>query len=179
MRTLTVEANVEIIGITMNSIIENIRADHIQPFLEKHSLTKIDKEKWYPAEKWIGVMNDIGDDASSGDFVAIGMKVAENVVLPPQLQDAPLGKVLQMWDVVYKKQHRGDNIGGREVEKISETKYRATLTDIYPDDMSYGVAFGWCKRFLPSGTDFTVSYQNIDDTRDRGNSDSTILIIEW
>lgn len=180
MRTLTVGSDVEIIGGTMASIIENVRSEHIQPFLEKQDLTDIDKEAWYPAEKWIAVMNDLGSDAGSmGDFVAIGMKVAENVVFPPQLQGAPLGKIFEMWDVVYKKQHRGGNIGGRVVEQISETSYRVTLTDLYPDDMSYGVAYGWCKRFLPAGTNFKVSYEDMAKTRDKGDGDETVLLIEW
>ena len=34
-------------------------------------------------------------------------------------------------------------------EKISETEYRCTFADMYPDDLKYGLAFGFAKRFLP------------------------------
>jgi len=180
MRKLKADPNVEVIGAAMSGIIENIRSKELEPLLEKHELTEIDKEKWYPAESWIAVMNEMAEDpALESNYTAIGMKVAENVVMPPQLQGAPLGKILEMWDVVYKKQHRGDNIGGKNVEKLADNKFRIVLDDLYPDDMSYGVAYGWCRRFLPDGTDFTVEYEDILKRRDEGTADTTVLLIEW
>lgn len=164
----------------MSGIIENIRSEELEPLLKKHGLMEIDKEAWYPAEKWIAVMNDMADDpALESNYVAIGMKVAENVVMPPPLQGAPLGKILEMWDVIYKKQHKGDNIGGKNIEKLSDTKYRAVLNDLYPDDLSYGVAYGWCRRFLPQGTRFIVKYEDIDNRRDTTGTETTTLLIEW
>lgn len=180
MRTLTCEPDVEVIGASMISLIDNLVADEIRPTLEKHGLTEIDRETWYPAQKWLAVMNELAVASNTmSSFVAVGMGIARNAVLPPQLQDAPLGKIIEMWDVIYQKQHRGSNIGSKVIEKVSDNHYRITLKDLYPDDLSYGVAYGWCRRFLPPETPFTVQYEDMSKRRDEETSDSTVLIVQW
>ena len=95
MRKLTVAPEVEVIGAVMLSIVNNVRADEIRPLLEKYDLTDIDPQQWYPAHRWLSVMNELAEsDGFTSNYVAIGMKVAENVVLPPQLQGAPLSKII-------------------------------------------------------------------------------------
>lgn len=180
MRTLACDSDVEVIGSAMLSIINNVQGYEIRPILDQHNLTDIDSDTWYPAQKWLDVMNDLAKKPSATtNDVAIGMKIAENVVLPPQLKSATLAQILQSWDTIYQKQHRGKNIGYKEVQKIDDTSYRVILADLYPDDLSYGVAYGFCRRFLPNGSHFTVKYENIHNRRDKGGADTTVLLINW
>ena len=180
MRILTCDPDVEVIGAVMLSIINNLQANEIRPILEANNLTEIDPETWYPAERWLKVMNELAESPNvTTNDIAIGMKIAENVVLPPQMQDAPLSKILQSWDMIYQKQHRGGNIGDKEIQQLSDTSYRIILRDLYPDDLAYGVAYGFCKRFLPAGTHFTVQYEDISNRRDNGGADETALLIDW
>lgn len=179
MHKLHCDPETEVIGGTMLSIINNLQAKQIQPYLDKHGIGEIDPEKWYPAQRWLDVMNDLMESPEvSNAFVAIGMQVAERVRMPPELENAPLPVVLDHWDDVYKMQHRGGNVGGIEIEKISDTHYKSYHRILYPDDMTYGVAYGWAKRFLPEGTQFIVKYDDEELTMAEGG-DATVIHIIW
>lgn len=180
MRTLTVDGNVEVIGASMLSIIDNMQSDEIAPYLEKHDLTEIGPDQWYPAQLWLDVMNDLAKRPNmSSNLIAIGMQIAENVVLPPGLEDAPLPMILEKWDAIYHNQHRGGEIGSRLIEKVSDTHYRCVLTGIYPDDLAYGVVYGFCRRFLPTTAEFMVSYEDSDYRRDKGDAPATVIVVDW
>ena len=91
-----------------------------------------------------------------------------------------MGQVLMRWDDMYQMLHRNADVGGITVEKIAEKHYKTSHTVIYPDDMSYGVLFGFARRFLPPGTPFKVYYDPEIPPRDRGGEqDATIIHIEW
>lgn len=180
MRYLTCDPNVEVIGASMLSIVENMRADEIRPLLEKHNLTTIEPDKWYPAQDWLSAMNEIAQHPdTTPNFVAIGMEVATNIILPPDLDSPTLPQMLEMWDALYHMQHRGGDIGYVKTEKLGEKHYRTTHVHLYPDDFTYGIAYGWCRRFLPPGTRFTVKYENINRRLDMGNGDETVILVEW
>lgn len=180
MRHLTCDPDVEVIGANMLSIINNLQREEIFPLLEKHNLTDIEPEEWYPASKWLSVMNDLAAAPNmSMNFVAIGMKIPEHIILPPELQNATLPQILEMWDVIYHMQHRGGDIGNYVIEQLTEKHYRCTYNGIYPDDLNYGVSFGFCRRFLPQGIQYTVKYEEIDNRLDQGENDETVILFQW
>lgn len=80
MRLLTCDPELEVIGATMLSIIDNIRYDEIAPYLMKHNLVEITPDRWYPAQAWLHVMNDLLQNREAMfNLVAIGMEVAKRV----------------------------------------------------------------------------------------------------
>ncbi len=180
MRHLTCDPNIEIIGATVLGIVENLQSDEIQPLLGKHGLANVQPNEWYPAERWLSVMNDLADNPNTTqNYVAVGMSIAERVVLPPELQSATLPQILTAWDDIYQMQHRGGDIGHVRIEKLSETKYRTIHIHLYPDDLTYGIAYGWSRRFLPKGTHFTVMYEDINNRLDSGEGTETSILVEW
>jgi hypothetical protein len=83
-----------------------------------------------------------------------------------------------MWDGLYQYLHRGGDAGKIVVEKITDTHYNTRHTVLYPDDMSYGVLYGYGRRFLPRGTQFKVYYDtSIQRLDDEGKF--TDIHIEW
>lgn len=180
MRQLTCDPNVEVIGAAMLSILENLRVEETRPLLEKYNLTAIEPQQWYPAQRWLSAMNEMASapDVTS-NFVAIGMEVAENVILPPELENATLPQILGRWNDIYQMQHRGGDIGHVAVEAVDDQQFRTIHRHIYPDDMVYGLAYGWCRRFLPPGTPFAVQYEELDNRMDQGNNDQTVVLVTW
>ncbi len=172
MRKLTCDPNVEAIGQVMLAFINNLQAEEIEPVLKKHNLTDVDPESWYKAQQWLDVLNELG----SVDYVAIGLQTAQHVILPPGLENLTYLQIMTKWDEIYQFQHRGGDIGGLTVEQITPTHYRAEWKIIYPDDMAYGVAFGFARRFLPKGTVFTLKYDP-DFTRVDDGGEKTVLHI--
>src|SRR5262249_38601130 len=140
IRTLTCPANAEVLGAPMQSFIDNVQADIIYPYLEKYGLTRIDPDQWYPLETWLKVLNDLAAGTNiSSNMVAIGLGVVNNMLTPPEMDVAPLSAILDGWDALYHMQHRGKNIGGVAIEKISAKHYKTIHDNVYPDDMTYGV----------------------------------------
>lgn len=172
MRQLTCDPNVEVIGQVQLAFIDNLQRDEVLPILEKHQLTDIDPNQWYSAQGWLNVLNEL----DSVDYVAIGLQTAQHVVLPPGAENLTYLEIMTKWDEIYQLQHRGGDIGGLKVEEVTPTHYRAEWNIIYPDDMAYGVAFGFARRFLPTGTAFTLKYDP-DFTRVDDGGEKTVLHI--
>lgn len=180
MRELTCDSNVEVIGKNILSILVNLHADDIQPFAAKHGLEDIQPEEWYSLSKWLDFMNDLAQNTGfTLNFVAIGMGIAENVNLPPEMENATYSDILLSWDHIYHHQHRGGEIGNHYVEKITDTHFKCTFTDVYPDDLKYGIAYGFARRFLPKGTSFVIKYEDMNQRMDKGNADQTVMFISW
>ena len=179
MRTLTCEPSVEVIGVAMLSIVENIHAEELHPHLRRYGLEHIEPTKWYPAERWLNVMNDMAEQTNlMSNLVAIGLKIAEKVMLPPEFANVTAPQILEMWNEVYHMQHRGSDIGHIVAEKIDDKTYKLTLSTLYPDDLEYGVCYGFLRRFLPRGTSFKVWYDGDVLRKDQGGTE-TIMHVAW
>jgi hypothetical protein len=178
MQKLQCPPGTEISGEGILSLVQNVRASEIQPILKKHNLGELNHTTWYPAQAYLDVLTDIRSSFYM-NLVAVGMAVGENTTLPPQLHDASLGDILGSVDAHYQMHHRG-TIGHAITEKVSDNHYKVTIHKgwLYPDDLEYGVLYGFAKRFLPRGTNFVVSYdpdvKRIDDGGDR-----TVIHIKW
>lgn len=178
MRELKCPPETEISGDGILSLTQNVSAQEIQPILERHNLGEIERDEWYPAQDYLDVLADIRD-AFYMNLVAVGMAVGENTHLPPELEQMSLGGILEQWDAHYQMHHRNADIGYGETEKISDNHYKITINGgIYPDDLEYGVAYGFAKRFLPDGEDFIVEYDPDVKRMDHGG-DKTVIHVKW
>lgn len=179
MRHLFCDPKIEIVGSSVIAIAKNAQADEIAPFLEKYDLATIDPNQWYPAQQLLNLMNDLtAATGTTGNFVAIGLAIAKLVPFPPEPRFESLESVLMMWNDIYQNDHRGGDIGIIKTDKLSDTHFMCTLQHIYPDDLMYGVAFGFADRLLPNGTEYKVWYDNATLRLDLGG-DQTIIHIEW
>jgi len=184
MRTLSCDPGMEMVGQAMLSFIDNVQTDDIQPYLAKHGLKNIRPDQWYPASKLMDLMNDMAAGTNlSSNLVAIGMQMSTNMVMPPDMEHAPLSVILEAWDVLYHLQHRNlknpnIDIGYVKAQKVTDTHYTTIHKHLYPDDFTYGIAYGMARRFLPKGTSFKVKYDDKTPTRDNGG-DVTIIHVVW
>jgi hypothetical protein len=178
MRKLTCEPGTEVNGATVLSLIENMQSADIAPYLSKYKLENIQEDHWYPLENMQGLLNELHNRQMTPSFVAIGMSIAEVALMPPHLEHASLGELLENWNEHYQINHRYGNIGRKITEKIDEHHYKLTLDGgVYPDDFEYGVVYGFAKRFLPVGTKFTVWYEDGVKRLDQGGTQTVIHII--
>lgn len=177
MRQLTCDPNLEARGETSLSFIENVRSEQIKPILEKYGLSHIEADKWYSAQNWLNVLNDLAQQPDfTSNLVAVGLKVAEKALIPPQV--VTFDQLLTMFNMAYQMNHRNGEAGQIISEQVEERYFRVKLEDIYPDDMTYGILYGFAKRLLPQGMQFTVKYEEGRLNRDRGG-DETIIHIRW
>jgi hypothetical protein len=184
MKKFTAPPNVELAGYMAMSFINNLQSEETRHIIEKHGLGHIDPNAWYPAMQLMDAMNEMvatGQNFSSA-FVAIGMGIAKALPMPPEMPNPTLGEVLMhVWDTGYLSVHRNHNndIGHIKTEKVDEKHYITTHDHLYPDDFSYGIAYGFAKRFLPEGVPFKVYYDPDLPQRDEDDADVTVIHVKW
>lgn len=169
----------EVIGQALMDFEEAVGSEHFSPFLKKHGFTDLESEKWYPAAPWVAVLNDIANSNNSMfNFVSIGMKQIENLMMPPEMNELSLIEKLHLAEEIYKMNYRGTDVGDVRVEVLGESHVKISIRAFEPDDLWYGSAYGFMKRFAPAGTNFKVYYDTDVMRREQGG-EITIIHVEW
>src|SRR5258708_1290449 len=155
-------------------------SDEIMPYFEKHGLTHIDPKAWYPQQTLLDVYNDMTDTKTGTmfDFVSIGMKEAEQAIVPPSFATMPIIDILQGVGAVFKLNNRGTDTGEVRCEVVNDKHVKIILRVTTPDNIWYGIFYGFVRRFIPKGTHFTVAFAPDVVRRDQGG-DVTIIHITW
>ncbi len=74
---------------------------------------------------------------------------------------------------------RNGDVGHVITQKITDTSYRIIQQNVFPDDLCYGLAYGFARAHLPLGTNFRVWYEDYDHRIDNGDSDQTVICVSW
>ena len=173
------DPNAEVIGQNVQAFIQNLQAADIKPALERHGLTQIDPTAWYPIQKWLDVLSDLsGESGAMFNFVAIGAAIAQTAMLPPEVEKLTFEQIIFGINDFYQMQHRNGNAGEIKVSKVAEKHLVLDVYVPYPDDLEYGTAFGFARRFLPEGANFNIAYDEDKPRREQGG-ESTIIHITW
>jgi len=157
-----------------------VGSDQIMPYFAKHGLTNIDPKAWYPQQKLLDVYNDMQatKNGTMFDFVSIGTKQAEQAIVPAQFASMPLLDILQGVGQVFKLNNRGTDIGEMRCETMTDKHVKMILRVTTPDNLWYGIFYGFVRRFIPKDTRFTVYFDKDVPRRDNGG-DVTIIHITW
>lgn len=169
----------QVIGHSILSMVECVRADIMKPLLEKCGLETIDPERWYPLQSWLNVFNELeaGGMTKIESFVSVGMTIVETAVLPPEFDRLSFDRIIEMIDYAYKMNNRGTEIGEYKGETVSPRHVRVTITAPYPDDYNYGILYGFARRYLGRGH-FTVFYDDTLPRREEGGK-NTVIHVVW
>lgn len=180
MRKFSCPPNVELLGQNITAFVDNLQAGEMLPIMQKHGIVGLDPEKWYPASMWMDALNELVQHPNVvSNLVAIGMEVGRIVPVPPHLTNPTLPDILEAWNGMYQYIHRNGDVGQIVCTKLSDKHYTLTFTDLYPDDMSYGILYAYGRRFLPDDVGFSVYYDPDLPQRDEDGGDKTVLHIEW
>ncbi|MGJ3237932.1 MAG: hypothetical protein ACFE0Q_04430 [Anaerolineae bacterium] len=150
--------DVMVIGQTMQAFIENVQADVIKPILEKHEITEINAEAWYPHQLWMDILQDI-DETLGGNaqmaFVAFGRKVVEKAAMPLEINSIPAALNL-LHTIHHMNLQNAPEDEGFIIEQISDKHYHVYENTPNPSDAMYGFIWGICARFRDGDEGFTV-----------------------
>lgn len=151
------DPNLEVNGAYLLGVIGSLNEDDVRPFRERHNLTTIDPNRWYPVKQVVNFYEDIAN-APGGTFnlVAVGMNVSLQMEYPPHVKT--LDDVLAIAQQMHYNAWRGGHPGDLEIELIDAHHARFTFRNLpLPADLVYGLCFGMLKRFSPPGTHFKVA----------------------
>lgn len=180
MRKITCEPTMEVSGATMLSIVENMRADEIAPLVEKYGFEDIAPSEWYPLQDFLDFLHEMGHDPNlAANLVSVGMSIAETALMPSELEHPTFEQMVEGWDDHYQSNFRNGDAGYKQTTKVDKQHYKVAHNNtIMPDNLEYGVLYGFAKRFLPPGTRFTVWFDEDMPRMDKGG-EQTILHVEW
>jgi hypothetical protein len=180
MRAYRCDPLTEIIGQQALAFVENVNVNAIFACLEKHHLTHVDPMTWYPLQNWLDVLNDIARLQSANlDFVAIGTAMAQTVWLPVAVAKMPVESFfLDGLNRIYQMQYRNGDAGGIRVKQVQPCGFRITVATPYPDELSYGVVYGFALRFLPRGIALKLEFDESTPRFDLGGA-NTSMVLEW
>ncbi len=177
VRKLYCEPGTEVLGVNLHAFYNNLQASELKPVMEQHGVTEFKPMEWYDLQTLLDSINELIDAPNvSFNFVAIGMRIGEAAPTPPEMNNPTFEDVLFAWDGMYQQLHRGGEVGKIEIEKINNTHFKTTHTICYPDDMQYGVLYGFAKRFLPRGSHFVVEYET---SRDKDGAKAAVIHVSW
>lgn len=180
MRKFSAPASAEVLGQNIRAWAENLAGQDTTPIMQKYGLVDVDPHGWYSVQTLMDAMNEIVASPNySSNMVAIGMAIARIIPMPPHMPNPTLDEVLMIWNDLYQYLHRNGDVGSIRCDKTSDKHYRITFTDLYPDDFSYGILYGYAQRFLPAGSDFKVAYDPAIPARDYGGQGATVIHIQW
>lgn len=180
MHTFTCDPNTEIIGPVLMAYLDNVQSEIIEPIFRRHGMTNPNPEKWYPLQPVLDVLKELSKgDSATTNLVAIGVKIAEYGVEPEDIVNAPLPIVLEHWNDHMQISFRGGDVGIIITEKVHDKFYKTIQKNVFPDDLCYGLAYGFARSRLPLGTNFKVYYEEYNNRMDNGGADSTVICVEW
>lgn len=180
MRKYTCDPGTEVSGATLYSLIQNVNNADIVPFLERFGLQTIDPSSWYSAEIFVEFLNDMAHYPNvMFNLVAIGISISEVAIMPPELENVSFAKMVQSWDMHYQANFRKGYVGRKTTIKVDDRHYKVIHDQtILPDDLEYGVLYGFAKRFLPQDVPFSVWYDEDVPHMDEGG-EQTIIHVQW
>lgn len=180
MRRLTCEPTLEVLGQNIRAFTDNLESDLTAPIMRKYGLWNVAPDGWYPVVNLLDALNEMAETTGGwSSMVAIGMEIGRIIPIPPHIENPTLPDVLAIWNDLYQYLHRNGETGEIRVERVSEKHYKTIHTDLYPDDLGYGILYSYARRFLPPGTQFKVFYDPDLPGRDTAGGDKTVLHVTW
>jgi hypothetical protein len=180
MRQLTCSPTVEVSGQYLIAYISNLQGYETKPVVEKLGLLDTKPNEWYSCQNFLDILNELGKlPNNSQNTLAIGMEIGKMIPVPPGMENATLEQMLMGLDFAYQGAHRNGDIGRFNCEKLAGNHYTMTCTDLYPDDLTYGIIYSLARRFVPPQTAFKVYYDTVITPRDRGGNRSTVIHVCW
>lgn len=180
-RYTSFEPNVELNGKSALAFLTNLMHDDMAPILAKHGLAQISPDEWYPIQSVLNLLSEIADHLdSTSSFVSIGIAAANQGIaaLPPAIQNMPLADFFVQYEKIYQTRHRGGDSGYMLVEQPNEHHIVIHACNPYPDDLNYGVIYGYTRHFLnKAGKGFVLRYDESLPRREDGAHETVLHII--
>lgn len=173
------DPNVELNGHTVQAFLQSAMHSNYEHILEKHGFDQIDPDVWYPLQDVLSVIREISQHSNAMmSLVSIGIAAAENSLYPPEIERLSVSEFFHVYGDYYPKRHRGGDPGWVDVEKPADDHLVISFQVPYPDDLFYGIIYGYVRRFSEPGELFSVVYDDEALPRDKGG-DYTVVHVYW
>lgn len=166
------EPHVEVSGEAILSTVAGIGERALSDFTE-YGLGNVQAGGWYPQQHWLNLLRAVAEGKTNSmfDLVAIGMKIPETAVFPPEIDS--IQAALHAIDVAYRMNHRNGEIGSYSCQVVNDHSIDIVCDNPYPCDFDYGIIWGMARRFRPGRAVFTVRHDDKAPCRNKGGESCT------
>ncbi len=178
MHYKTFGPDAEVFGAAMLAFVQSINFENFSAILQKHGLTQIEPNRWYPQQIWLDVFSDITNNPNAtSNMVSIGMKVIETAPLD-MMEGVSFTDMMLGFSTSYTGSNRGADIGSIEAQVLGDKHILMVDKTPYPDDFVYGAYYAMARKFLPPNTKFVVKFDDDTPRREQGG-EATLVHITW
>lgn len=181
--------DVEVLGQAMHSMLDAMSA-HLglaRRIFARHGMREIKLDAWYPLQRFLDAFRDVAKEIGEHTLLAIGKKIPEHAVWPPEIQDVEAA--LRSIDVAYHMNHRlageamfdpatgamKEGIGNYRCERAGRRRILMICDTPYPSEFDRGIILGMGRQFIPT---IEVELDTGKPTRKSG-ADSCTYGITW
>jgi hypothetical protein len=132
-------------GANVAALLDTIRDEDMRVMVEEHGFGDIDHEAWYSQQKFLDVIKEVEQHLTFQELVAIGMRGAETVHLPPEIQSFEDVKDAIVAAYGLNHQHVPEDEGYRIIEEGSTVMVECNIP--YPPFVLFGYIYGLLRRF--------------------------------
>lgn len=179
-RRLSCDPSAEIFGGSVLALIKMMNYDEIVDVLEKHHLTEVDPDQWYPLQLTLDIISEVADRPNAPvNLVSLGMMAAELGIqrLPPEKLTLTVEEALRLYgDEIYPARHRGGDVGKIWVEHVDDSHCIVHAQVPYPADQVYGIMYGYARHFRPEGKSVVLEYDPDLPRHDEGGDETLIHV---
>ncbi len=136
--------NARVLGASLLIYTTNLRAETIQPILKAYHLETIAPDEWISDQVNLDILRDIERNFSFEELVAVGVRAAEIMPLPPELDS--LEKLIYSADALYRSTVRNIPSNLITVEQCGPQHYRLHYNIPVPPFATFGLAHGLMRR---------------------------------
>jgi hypothetical protein len=137
---------VQVIGESIMAVVEGMGAFKKRAFdiLARHHIDNPKPGNWYDLQSYLDAFKTISDELGPATLRAIGKKIPETAVLPPDLDT--IEKALTLMDEAYHMNYQGGEIGHYAFEPIGDKKGMMICSSPYPCSYDQGIIAGFMNR---------------------------------
>jgi hypothetical protein len=170
---------VKINGETILSVLKGMgeNEEMARKFLAESDIQNPQPGQWYWQQAWLNAFRKIAAKMGAEGLWAMGNKVPENTLWPPEVDD--VHKALVALDVIYQSSHRGGEIGHYEYQKTGLRSALMVCRTSYPEDFDRGLVGATVRKFKPQDSKLvTVRHDDLKPCRKKG-ADSCTYVVKW
>jgi len=179
MQRHTCDPTVEIHGSAVQAFTKCLNSPNFQSIFNKHGLVPIDVENWYQLQNLLDTLDEINEQTRGNtDMVEVGIVASKANPIPEEMLNLSPFEFFKYYEQNYLSRHRNGDPGAIHTQQIDENHITITLDAAYPDDLMYGVFYGFAKRLFPKGHPFTIKYDATQPRKETGGP-TTIYHLQW
>jgi methyl-accepting chemotaxis protein len=146
---LKMRESIEISGATIQSIAKSFLSDDLAKKIIYDAIgtRDINPDRFYPAIKFLGALNLIGEKFGAGSLSRVGSKIMESAVWPDMVKN--LESALGSINEAYKMNHRPNdvNVIGKYELRVFGNQFELYCNNPYPCDFDQGLIKGVMTAF--------------------------------